>query len=176
MPSILTQSLFPVLLTILAALSASSASAHLMPSGRGSLNVTDSGVYMILTLPMSAFEGSDENGDGSVSIAEFNKHRSAIIERMEHAVWLEQGGERLSPKHVMLDPQTSHAGRQSGVFETTILARFPRNADSPLPAAFGLSAYGPEGEPIEFRASHRALGLTSTFTVSADAERGAIAW
>lgn len=157
-----------------------SAQAHLMPSGKGTLNVTDTGVFLVLALPLSAFDDSDENGDGVTSMVEFNKQRDSIIERIENSVWLEQDGERLSPKHIMLSPQGAHHGNRadadSGVTEIAVLARFPRDAKTPLPEAFGVTVYGPHAQAIEMRASHKAMGLTSTFTVSADAEREVISW
>lgn len=56
------------------------AHAHLMPTQRGTLNVVDDGAFMALSLPVSAFNGVDENGDGDGewSMIEFNSHRLDI--------------------------------------------------------------------------------------------------
>ncbi|MEM1403738.1 MAG: hypothetical protein AAGG55_10440 [Pseudomonadota bacterium] len=174
------QRLFTALFLGHALIAPLSAHAHLMPSGKGTLNVTDTGVFLVLALPLSAFRDIDENGDGVTSLVEFNMRRDSIIERIESSVWLEQDGERLTPRHIMLSPQATHHGNHadtdSGVEEIAVLARFPRDAQTPLPEAFGVSVYGPSVQAIEVRASHRTMGLASTFTVSADAVREAISW
>jgi hypothetical protein len=55
------------------------AEAHLMVAQHGTLNVVDDGVFMVLSLPVSAFDGVDDDNDGKVSMLEFNNHRGAIV-------------------------------------------------------------------------------------------------
>ena len=51
-----------------------SAQAHLMVAQRGSLNIVGDGAYMVMSLPVSAFKGVDDDGDGLLSLAEANAH------------------------------------------------------------------------------------------------------
>ncbi len=51
------------------------ANAHLMVAEHGTLNFVDNNVFIVLSIPMSAFKGVDENKDGKVSIVEFNAHK-----------------------------------------------------------------------------------------------------
>ena len=46
--------------------------AHLMVAQHGSLNIVGDGAFMVLSLPASAFEDIDENGDGDISMIELN--------------------------------------------------------------------------------------------------------
>ena len=43
------------------------AQAHLMVAQHGTLNLVGDGVYMVLSLPVSAFAGSDDDGDDKLS-------------------------------------------------------------------------------------------------------------
>jgi hypothetical protein len=51
------------------------AHAHLMVAQHGTLNIVDDGVFMVLSLPISAFNGVDEDSNGKISMLEFNNHR-----------------------------------------------------------------------------------------------------
>jgi hypothetical protein len=57
-----------------------SAQAHLMLAQHGTLNIVDDGAFMVLSLPISAFEGVDDDSDGKVSMVEFNNHRAVVVE------------------------------------------------------------------------------------------------
>ena len=58
-----------------------------MVARHGTLNFVDDGAFMVLSLPMSAFEGIDDDGDGKVSMIEFNNHRTGIVGAVRHAVF-----------------------------------------------------------------------------------------
>lgn len=64
------------------------ASAHLMVAQRGTLNFTDKGVYMVLSLPASAFTYADDNSDARLQQSEFIEHRLAIINSIKNNVVL----------------------------------------------------------------------------------------
>jgi hypothetical protein len=55
-----------------------SAAAHLMPPQHGTLNLIDSAVFVVMSLPGSALAGVDDDGDGLLSAAELGAHQSAI--------------------------------------------------------------------------------------------------
>ncbi|MEM1176185.1 MAG: hypothetical protein AAGI27_15345 [Pseudomonadota bacterium] len=84
------------------------ASAHLMVAQRGTLNVVDDTAYMVLSVPMSAFDGIDDNGDGTVSMVEFNWHREDILEAVRNNVYLDDGRGNQSPANIVLSPVRSH--------------------------------------------------------------------
>ncbi len=69
------------------------AQAHLMVAQRGTLNIVGDGGFMVLSLPVSAFSGVDDDGDGKLSMAEFSTHRSNIISAVTRDVQMldEQG-------------------------------------------------------------------------------------
>jgi hypothetical protein len=62
------------LATVAALLFGTSVQAHLMVAQRGTLNIVGDGAYMVMSLPVSAFKGVDDDGDGRLSLAEGNAH------------------------------------------------------------------------------------------------------
>jgi hypothetical protein len=97
-----------LVILILTLLLPASAEAHLMAAQHGTLNFVDDGAFMVLSLPMSAFEGIDDDGDGKVSMIEFNNHRAAIIESIEQNVTLGDKEGNLSLEGIMLSPVVPH--------------------------------------------------------------------
>jgi len=115
--------------------------AHLMVAQRGTLNFTDKGVYMVLSLPASAFAQADDNGDGQLRVQEFIKHRRSIIKtiardvtmqhtKMDHSI---EGlmltpvyGQTESHQHIAYDGGTHSSQAASSVIEQIIvMGRFP---------------------------------------------------
>jgi HupE / UreJ protein len=62
------------LASVTALLCGTSVQAHLMVAQRGTLNIVGDGAYMVMSLPVSAFKGVDDDGDGLLSLAEGNVH------------------------------------------------------------------------------------------------------
>lgn len=56
-----------------------SAQAHMMVSQQGTLNLLGDGAFMVMSLPVSAFVGVDDDGDGKLSAAELRTHQANII-------------------------------------------------------------------------------------------------
>ncbi len=54
------------------------AQAHFMVAQRGTLNIVGDGAFMVLSLPVSALSGVDDDGYGKLSLAEFSAHRATI--------------------------------------------------------------------------------------------------
>lgn len=52
--------------------------AHLMPKGKGTINIEGKSAYAVLSLPIQAFKGVDNNRDGLLDVSELNKHQKTI--------------------------------------------------------------------------------------------------
>jgi hypothetical protein len=52
--------------------------AHLMVAQSGTLNIVGNGGYAVMSLPVDAFTGIDDDGDGLLSLAEMRAHSSEI--------------------------------------------------------------------------------------------------
>lgn len=132
-----------------------SAIAHLMVAQRGTLNIVDDGIFMVLSLPVSAFSDIDDDGDGKMSLAEFSLHRSAIVEAINDGVQLyDQDGVR-PLEGMMLSPVTPHDEPESPVRQLVVMGRFllKRVADESLNRSlvFKLTLFGTSTTEQEFQ-------------------------
>lgn len=111
------------LLTLTVSMSPS-AQAHLMVAQHGTLNIIDDGAFMVLSLPISAFEGVDDDNDGKVSMVEFNKHRAAIIEMVNQNVTLSDKEGSRPLQGIMLSPVVPHDASKESISQLTVMGRF----------------------------------------------------
>jgi hypothetical protein len=83
-----------------------SAQAHLMVAQRGTLNIVGDGAYMVMSLPVSAFKGIDDDGDGLLSLAEGNAHIRDLETQVRKGVQLSgpQGALPLEGLMITLSP------------------------------------------------------------------------
>jgi hypothetical protein len=101
-----------------------SVQAHLMVAQHGTLNIVDDGAFMVLSLPMSAFEGVDDDSDGKVSMVEFNNHRAAIVESVGQDVTLGDKEGNLPLQGIMLSPVVPHDAREEPLSQLIVMGRF----------------------------------------------------
>jgi hypothetical protein len=71
------------------ALALSTAHAHVIVSQHGTLNIVGDSAFMVLSLPVSAFKGIDDNGDGLLSVAELRAHSASIELQIKQGIQLE---------------------------------------------------------------------------------------
>lgn len=88
--------------------------AHLLPPQQGKLTFVQDGAFMAMSLPVSAFEGIDEDKNGSVSTDEFNNHRTEIIKKIRAGIVLSEKGEDRSLEGIMLSPVSSEEHDEHG--------------------------------------------------------------
>ena len=65
------------------------AHAHSTVSQHGTLNIVGDSAFMVLSLPVSAFKGIDDNGDGLLSVSELRVHSASIELQIKQGVQLE---------------------------------------------------------------------------------------
>ncbi len=71
---------------------ATPALAHLMLPRTGTVNIVNNNAFRVLPMPLSAFDDFDDNGDGEISVAEFNRYRSGVIQVLsQHVILRDQG-------------------------------------------------------------------------------------
>lgn len=72
-----------------------SAQAHMMVAQQGTLNLLGDGAFMVMSLPVSAFVGVDDDGDGKLSAVELRAHQANIIDAVHRGISvLDETGER----------------------------------------------------------------------------------
>jgi hypothetical protein len=91
----------------------------------GTLNVIDDGVFMVLSLPVSAFAGVDDDNDSKLSKKEFERHRIAIVKVINENVVLKDSSGILTLQGMMLSPVTSHHDPKEPASQLMVMGRYP---------------------------------------------------
>jgi hypothetical protein len=77
--------------------------AHIMVEQHGTLNFANGGAFLVLSIPVSAFDGIDENNDNALSAQELGQHAAAIEQRIHtNVLLLDATGETLPLQGLML--------------------------------------------------------------------------
>ena len=133
------------------------AQAHLMVAQRGTLNIVDDGAFMVLSLPVSAFRGVDDDGDGRLSMAEFGKHRQAIASAVTREVQLSdpQGARPLAGLMLTLSPPDQDPTGPAA--QLIAMGRFALAApEQPLRMQVGLFGSTPAEQTLQLTVTHRS--------------------
>lgn len=103
--------------------------AHAMVAQHGTLNVIDEYAYLVLSLPVSAFNDVDDNKDGLVNIAEFNKHRKSMSEKILKQVVLFNKESEFTIDGLLLSPEIAHTGHENSIDQISITGRYTFKAN-----------------------------------------------
>jgi hypothetical protein len=130
---LISQSLSPILFILtLFVWMVPHAHAHQMVAQHGTLNVVDDGAYMVLSVPITAFEGIDSDKDGMLSMEEFTRHRLAIAESVKQNVVLRDLNGSRPLEGMMLSPVPEHETASGLASQVIVMGRFaledPRSA------------------------------------------------
>lgn len=122
-------------------LAANSVEAHLMVAQQGTLNFMPDGAYAVFSIPVSAFNGIDDDGDGELSDQEFKKHRRSILEKVNESIRLADldGPKRLDG--LMISPVKHHDHHHKGTNQIIVMGRFS-NIDIAQPLKLSLNLFG----------------------------------
>jgi HupE / UreJ protein len=117
------------------ALAVSTAYAHLIVSQRGTLNIVGDGAFMVLSLPVSAFLGVDDNADGLLSTDELRAHKPKIEAQIKSSVILENSQGFKSLNGLMLTTTPPENDHTAPAKQIVVLGRFglePESSDLKL--------------------------------------------
>ncbi|MDV6376609.1 HupE/UreJ family protein [Deinococcus arenicola] len=142
--------------TVLAALCALTllgvASAHLMVAQRGTLNVVDNGAFIVMSLPVSALKGVDDDGDGSLSTAELSTHTVSIGQQVKAGLQLTQAGQASTLEGLLMDVTPPEG--QTETSQLVVMGRYAL-ADGTQPFTLTSSLWGDTE-------AERSLNITAT--------------
>ena len=138
--------------------------AHVMVAQKGTLNVAEDGVYMVISLPVSAFSAIDDDNDGKLSAAEFTLHRLEIIKTVHSKITLKDENGPLALQGIMLSPVTSHHSPSS---QLVVMGRFTlARADSALEYQVSLFGKGEHEDTLAITATRKGKSDKHTFELS----------
>ena len=142
---------------------ASSAMAHMMPAQQGTLNVLDNAVFTVLSLPLSAFPGNDDNSDGRLSPAEVLAHAAAMQAEIPRRVRLYDDGQAGRADFVQVSAEHDERDSLSNAGSTHVLVLMKTSFDAP-PRALRI-----EADVWGTAASERQLTMKATRGTDAEA-------
>lgn len=100
------------------------AQAHLMVAQKGTLNLQGEGAYLVVSLPVSAFTGIDDDGDGAWSAQELGVHGPQIQEQLKAHLRLRDAQGQRPIDGITLVPTPPDDKPGDPVTQLVVLARF----------------------------------------------------
>ncbi|WOJ97039.1 hypothetical protein R0137_00355 [Congregibacter brevis] len=135
------------------------ASAHLMMAQNGTLNIVDDGVYMVISVPITAFPNLDQDFDDEVSLFEFNSRRNDITAQVKSSLALYQDENPVALKDLRLIPVRPHSKDEVYLSQLIVMGKFeaPQSQDA---LSFELSLFGlsPEEHTMKITAKRPKTG------------------
>jgi len=142
--------------------------AHVMVAQHGTLNIVDDGVFMVLSLPVSAFEGIDDDQDSKLSSAEFSLHRTAIAKTVKESILLQDKTGKLDLQGMMLSPVTPHHSPKEPAAQLIVMGRFAlADVNSELQYQVKLFGKSPTEQVLEITATNKAEKKKHAFSLTA---------
>ena len=154
-------------LALLGVLCARPADAHLMPAKQGTLNVVDSAVFGVVSVPVSALHGFDDDGDGLLEIRELERHYEALSAEVARRFVVSDGDIAATTVHVDLVLSPLHEAAPDRADQVVALehATFPR-PPADLRLACDLFGTRASEQELTFTAKrHPASGVEAETTV-----------
>ena len=145
------------------------AAAHMMVAQHGTLNLVGDGAFLVVSLPVSAFDGIDDNADGRLSASEFKLHRMSIIERVTQGLVLSDGDEACPLQGIMLSLAEDHDDPGKPSLQLIVMGRFAlQNAPNNLRLTVDLFGTGHAEKQLKFSARQRSREQHDSFELSPD--------
>jgi len=147
----------------------SQACAHLMVAQNGTLNFLDDDVFLVVSLPATAFVWADTDGDERLSIAEFAASRMGIITAISEQLVLRHKRGPLQLHSIMVSPVTPHDAPKSPARNVVVMGRFSiKEAQGPLQFSVDLFGSRLAQQSLKITATHKAKGQRDEFTLTPD--------
>jgi HupE / UreJ protein len=112
------------LIGLVTALFLQTAQAHLMVAQRGTLNFVGTGGFVVMALPVDAFRGVDDDGDGLMSMAEMRAHSQDIEAQVQKGLQLMGDTGPRPLEAVMLNLSPDDAAPSAPARHLVVLGRF----------------------------------------------------
>lgn len=126
------------------------APAHIMPEGQGSTRLVGNRAHTLVAIPVRAFKGFDDDGDGLLSRAELARHGRALEEQSRRLVRLTVDGRAGSVIYLTL--LVEHADSSSAPMRSVTVMRIDEWAAPVERVTVRAELFGTRGGELTFRA------------------------
>lgn len=123
----------------------SDAHAHLMVAQRGTLNVVENGAFMVISLPVTAFQGVDDDADGLLSNEEFTRHKQVLLDTVRQGIRLTDADGSHALQGLLLSPSPTDEAHPDSTPQLVAMGRFPLS-DPSVPMQLDVSLFGTGAE------------------------------
>jgi HupE / UreJ protein len=148
-----------------------SAEAHLMVAQHGTLNFVDDGVFFVVSVPVTAFHGVDDNGDGQLSATELRAHEETLKAQFEAGFQLR---DRTGPRPLqglLLNLSPDHSRAAAPTTQVVAMGRFAlASPDRAVRLRVALFGHGAAEKTIQIKAT-RGVATDLLVLTPAQAER-----
>lgn len=97
--------------------------AHMMVAQHGTINIVDKGAFMVLSLPVSAFEGLDIDNDGKASSAELAQYKNQAAKLIHANVQLSNPNGNL-PLQGLIVSLASHGNPKKASDQLIVMGKY----------------------------------------------------
>jgi hypothetical protein len=130
------------------------ADAHLMAANRATLNVVGESVFAVVSVPVSALHGFDDDGDGLLSMPELERHQDALKTEIDRRFVVSDGDDTGTTVRIDLVLSPQHDGAQDRSSQVVALEH-TRFSSAPRDLGLLCDLFGA-------RDGERSLELTAT--------------
>jgi hypothetical protein len=144
-----------LIIAFFAMMAITSAHAHLMVEQHGTVNFANGGAFLVLSIPVSAFDGVDDDGDGALSAEELRRHAAEVEQQLHDNVQLmDASGESLPLQGLLLSLVPPDHAPSGPARQLIALGRFPVDDTlSSLGPRIALQGEDPEEQHISITAT-----------------------
>ena len=155
-----------VVTAICLVMAATTVHAHLMVEQHGTVNFADGGAFLVLSVPVSAFDSIDDDGDGALSAKELSLHSAAVEQQLHDSVQLlDDLGTPLPLQGLLLSLVPLDHAPTAPARQLIALGRFPvDDAISSLGLRIALQGEAPEEQNINITATRNGQSHEMVFT------------
>lgn len=155
---------------VVASFAATTAAAHLMVEQHGTLNFVGSGAFLVISLPVTAFHGIDDNGDQRVSAQELRDHWAAIEEQVRASVKLSDAAGPRPLEGIILNTSPPHETPDEPAPQIVVLGRFAL-ADEKAPLTLDIGMWGTAEKERSYEIGVTRNGVRRTMVAAPERSR-----
>ena len=140
--------------------------AHLIDDNSGTLNITDDGAYLVISLPIEFFKGVNEDW---LSIQAINNDRNEIFEIVKRNITLSNVNQKFRLSGLMLSIEAAHEQETSIPTNLVILGQFDTHRnDISLTFKNNLFCETAGTQVIKMRVTDKKIGVSHNFELTSE--------
>lgn len=98
--------------------------AHLINDQQGALTLQPQGMILVLSVPVSAFQGVDEDRDQKLSAQELDQHATTIEREIHKNLWIQRGDRRFDIQDLLVTLSTPKDMNEVPATHLTVMGKF----------------------------------------------------